>query len=323
MKFPMTNFELRIRPQAGNGESGSIQNSKFKIQNFTGFSLIEVMVAVALMSLIVIALMAVFSSTQAAFRASVTQTDVLEGGRAAMELITQDLRQMTPSGGRSNVVGVFVKDAVNFSVLANNNNYLPLVQGLPGSSVQRTNLLNYFFVLSRQNTKWIGVGYVVDNTNSSPLYPLYRYYRDDLSVRSNPLLLFSNFTGIIASGQWTNSSMSHLIDGVVHLTVRANDTNGVWMNNTVRPYTNVQNTLFCSSPPFQYGYGEAQFYMFSNTVPASVELQLGVLEDRPLQHAGSLPTAALRTPYLQQQSGRVHLFRQLVTIPNVDPAAYQ
>jgi hypothetical protein len=98
------------------------------------------------------------------------------------------------------------------------------------------------------------------------------------------------------------------------------------MNNTVRPYTNVQNTLFFSPtsvPPGPYAYGEAQFYMFSNTVPASVELQLGVLEDRPLQHAGSLPTAALRTQYLQQQSGRVHLFRQLVTIPNVDPAAYQ
>ena len=316
MKFPMTNFELRIRPQAGNGESGSIQNSKFKIQNFTGFSLIEVMVAVALMSLIVIALMAVFSSTQAAFRASVTQTDVLEGGRAAMELITQDLRQMTPSGGKSNKVN----GAVNFSVLANNNNYLPLVQGLPGSSVQRTNLLNYFFVLSRQNTKWIGVGYVVDNTNSSPLYPLYRFYAET-NIAASPRGLFNAFTNAIyAPSPWTN--MSHVMDGVVHLTVRANDTNGVWMNNTVRPYTNVQNTLFFSSPPVQYGYGEAQFYMFSNTVPASVELQLGVLEDRPLQHAGSLPTA-LRTQYLQQQSGRVHLFRQLVTIPNVDPTAYQ
>ena len=316
MKFPMTNFELRIRPQAGNGESGSIQNSKFKIQNFTGFSLIEVLVAVALMSLIVIALMAVFSSTQAAFRASVTQTDVLEGGRAAMELITQDLRQMTPSGGKSNKVN----GAVNFSVLANNNNYLPLVQGLPGSSVQRTNLLNYFFVLSRQNTKWIGVGYVVDNTNSSPLYPLYRFYAET-NIAASPRGLFNAFTNAIyAPSPWTN--MSHVMDGVVHLTVRANDTNGVWMNNTVRPYTNVQNTLFFSSPPVQYGYGEAQFYMFSNTVPASVELQLGVLEDRPLQHAGSLPTA-LRTQYLQQQSGRVHLFRQLVTIPNVDPTAYQ
>jgi len=27
--------------------------------------------------------------------------------------------------------------------------------------------------------------------------------------------------------------------------------------------------------------------------------------------------------YLQNQSGHVHLFRQRVTVPNVDPTAYQ
>ena len=43
--------------------------------------------------------MAVFNSTQTAFRASVTQTDVLEGGRAAMDMIAGDLREMAPSLG--------------------------------------------------------------------------------------------------------------------------------------------------------------------------------------------------------------------------------
>jgi type II secretory pathway component PulJ len=44
-----------------------------------------VLVVVSLLSLIVLALMAVFNSTQRAFRASITQTDVLEGGRATMD----------------------------------------------------------------------------------------------------------------------------------------------------------------------------------------------------------------------------------------------
>ena len=48
----------------------------------SAFTLIEVLVVVVLMSLIILALMAVFNSTQTAFRASLTQTDVLEGGRA-------------------------------------------------------------------------------------------------------------------------------------------------------------------------------------------------------------------------------------------------
>ena len=46
------------------------------------FTLVEVLVVVVLMSFIILALMAVFNSTQAAFRASITQTDVLEGGRS-------------------------------------------------------------------------------------------------------------------------------------------------------------------------------------------------------------------------------------------------
>jgi hypothetical protein len=70
--------------------------------------------------------------------------------------------------------------------------------------------------------------------------------------------------------------------------------------------------------------------MFSNTVPAAVELQLGVLEDRALSRAESLgipnswPSAsAAQWNYLTNRSGSVHLFRQRVTIQNVDPTAYQ
>jgi type II secretory pathway pseudopilin PulG len=291
---------------------------------------VELLVVITLLSLIVLVLMAVFSSTQRAFRAAVTQTDVLEGSRATMEMIAADLRTITPSGGVSNMIGTTANCPVNFSVLANYNSYLPLVQNLPGSTLQRTNLLNYFFMLSRQNTKWIGIGYVVDNTNSSTLYPLYRYYRDDVNVRSNPLLLFSDFLGIIASGQWTNTSMSHLIDGVVQLTVRAQDPNGRWINGgwiggSYYPYTNALNTLF-----YPQTYGEAQLYMFGNTVPAAVELELGVLEDRTLARAESLPNNLpagppfdRRTLYLQGQSGAMHIFRQRVSIPNVDRSAYQ
>jgi hypothetical protein len=127
--------------------------------------------------------------------------------------------------------------------------------------------------------------------------------------------------------------MSHLIDGVVHLTVRAYDPDGRWVNNYYQPYTNAQNTAFFKPPGFPAytdGYGEAQLYMFSNAVPASVELELGILEDRVLARAEGLPNnlpAASpndrRTLYLQGQAGTVHLFRQRVNIPNVDKTAYQ
>jgi hypothetical protein len=62
--------------------------------------------------------------------------------------------------------------------------------------------------------------------------------------------------------------------------------------------------------------------MFSNTLPASVEIQLGMLEDRTLQRAQSI-SGLTQSNYLAQHAGQVHLFRQRIPIRNVDPSAYQ
>ena len=64
----------------------SLRTSHLALRASHAFTLIEVLVVVVLMSFIILALMAVFNGTQTAFRASITQTDVLEGGRDAMEI---------------------------------------------------------------------------------------------------------------------------------------------------------------------------------------------------------------------------------------------
>ena len=311
-----------------------------------GFSMVELLVAMTLLSLIVLALMAVFNSTQRAFRASVTQTSILEGGRAAVDMITTDLRGMVPSDGVSNYVynagnGTYGLGAVNFFAVTNNCQYLPnlpylgympyepLSQSLPGTSVQRNNQLEYFFILGRENTKWTGVGYVVNSGSSSPLYPLYRYY-SEMNISGNPYTLLTNFLGTIYYAHWTN--MSHVVDGVVHMTVDAYDANGYQMTNTYQFHGTLQtvNRNICFTfPPLSLG-SQVGFAFYTNAVPAAVELQLGLLEDRTLQRAESLGISgvapnnnAAQWSYLQNQSGHVQLFRQRVTIPNVDPSAYQ
>src|SRR5208282_3833403 len=105
------------------------------------FTLVEILVVVVLLSFIILALMTVFNATQTAFRASITQTDVMEGGRSAMGLIKSDLESMTPSFGVSN-------GTVNFCAVTNYYQYQsgpgPLVQTLTGVSnpnTQRTNVL--------------------------------------------------------------------------------------------------------------------------------------------------------------------------------------
>ena len=316
-----TFFPSRTRRQTGGthcpttAARNSFNSPLSTLHSFLAFSLVEVLLVMTLLSLIILALMNVFSTTQAAFRASVTQTDILEGSRAAMQMITDDLRGLTPSGSTSNVVGGVILDSVNFATVANSFAYAPLVQSLPASPGLRTNLLNYFFVLGRENNKWTGVGYIVDTTSATPLYPLYRFYAETNSTAS-PLSLYRTFNNTIVNAQWSN--MSHIMDGVVHLAVRPHDPNGNWINTNNNVFK-VANTHFLTP-----AYDETQMFMFSNTVPAAVELQLGVLEDRPLRRAESLPyNSAAQVNYLQQQAGRVHIFRQLVTIPNVDPSAYQ
>jgi type II secretory pathway pseudopilin PulG len=307
-EFPI--LDLRLPPVSEDAARcfSSIKNQKSKIKNRGAFTLVEVLVVMVLLSLIVLALMAVFASTQNAFRASVTQTDVLEGGRAAMDLVVEDLKKMSPSLDVSNGT---VNCAVNFYAAVTSSPG-PLVQALVASGQSRTNILEKFFILSRDNQTWTGTGYVVDTSSSSVINPLYRFSISTNVAASSPAALFNIFiTNITAN-------MSHLLDGVVDFRVRAFDANGAWLNNS---YTNVNNFEALNSIS---GYGETGFYMFSNTLPASVEIQMATLEDRTLQRASTWPVNSLaQSNYLAQQSGKVHVFRQRVSIPNFDPSAYK
>jgi type II secretory pathway pseudopilin PulG len=283
------------------------------------FTLVEVLVVMTLLTLIVIALMGVFSSTQSAFRASLTQTDVLESGRAAMDLITSDLRTMTPSGGVSN-------GPVNFYV--GTYGYAPLLQPLVGANspnTQRTNVQQNIFILSQGNANgvptWTGTGYAVLLTPSNT-YSLYRFSTNLPVAQAGAaynlsLAFFNNF--------WNSpSSYSHLLDGVVGFRVHAFDPKGSIIGgnfNYVMPNGVVTNSLL--NQPQEIGY-----VFYSNAVPAAVEIELATLEDRALQRASSRPSDNApypndsRTQYLESQAGRVHIFRQRVAIPNAIPAAY-
>jgi hypothetical protein len=277
-----------------------------------------------LLSLIVLALMTVFNSTQKAFRASLTQTDMLESGRLAMGLMVGDLETMAPAGSY----------AVNFysEVTPFTSPPSPSYQSLVGVSnpgTMRTNVLEKFFSLSRQNVNgtpsWVGTGYVVStNSPDGALYPLYRFYTNvSVMATNSPLTLYYAFlqTPLTNSPPW-----SHLMDGAVALRVRAFDNGGRWITNDLIVTNGIStNQVVWAYPSYPFTWSEpSQFYMLSNIVPASVEVELGVLEDVVLRRAESFNgNLFAQTNYLAQHAGQVHLFRQRVLIRNVDPTAYQ
>jgi hypothetical protein len=54
-----------------------------------------------------------------------------------------------------------------------------------------------------------------------------------------------------------------------------------------------------------------------------VEFELGVLEPQTLARYRSIPDVTTQSNFLASHAGNVHLFRQRIAIPNLDPSAYQ
>jgi len=287
----------------------------------SAFTLIEVLVVVALLSLIVVALMGVFTATQKAFRSSMTQKDVLEGGRAAMDLISSDLKQLSPSlDYYTNYNGAYGAVNFNVSVLNATPLYQPLMAS-PGNQ-QRTNLLENFFILSRENQTWTGTGYVVDANSTNGINPLYRFTMSTNATVS-PLVLYNAFAGAVTANNF--SGMSRLLDGVVTLRLHALDNNGYLITgpyNYVGGLATTNNNVLFLPNGFGSGLGEVGFQMFSNALPSAVEIEMATLEDRILQHASVWPNnSPSQTAYLGRQAGNLHVFRQRVSVPNAN--AYQ
>src|SRR5258706_1220113 len=88
----------------------------------SAFSLIEILVTVTLLTVIILGLLAMFNQTQRAFRQGTTQTDVLESGRSAMDLIRRELEQMTPA---------YLHVTNNFANFYVSDRYQPDYQRLP------------------------------------------------------------------------------------------------------------------------------------------------------------------------------------------------
>ena len=105
---------------------------------------------VSITTVIIFALYAIFDHTQKAFRGSISQVDVMESGRAAMDLITRELEQLSASN-ETNVVNLFVQRGTNT---------VSSQQTLPGNMV-RTNRFQDFFFLTRFNNNWSVSGYTV------------------------------------------------------------------------------------------------------------------------------------------------------------------
>ncbi len=137
----------------------------------------EMIVAIGLLSLVMIVLFSLFNQTTKAMRANSNQTDVMEGARSGLEILSHDLENMTVSG---------VAGAPNFVTYPSDSGrelFRGSVQELGTALVP---IHQDLFFLQRADSKRVKVvGFVVRNEDRSdlrslfPIGTLYRYEDPD------------------------------------------------------------------------------------------------------------------------------------------------
>jgi hypothetical protein len=131
----------------------------------------------------------------------------------------------------------------------------------------------------------------------------------------------SNFTSNSLSGLYlsnsldlflygTNALFQKVTDGVVHFRVRVLDARGVQHSLTNVVSTNVLMNV----DPRGTLTSELSYAFLDDTLPAAVEIELGILEPQAMGRLNSLPNPTLAAEFLSKQSGRLHLFEQRIPI---------
>ncbi len=264
----------------------------------------EMMVAVALLAIIISALLTMFYQTQRAFRGGANQVDVLEGGRAAAQMVGRELQEIYPAPN-SNVVDILVVPDPSGQ---------PLVQTLPGGE-QRANLLQNLTFVTRFNDDWTVIAYRVADADLG-VGALFRW-----SCQTN----FSQLQGVVdyAAAGWVPDPVmdSRVIDGVIHFRVLAYDADG-----RLIPAENVRFSPASSLPAVGgVGYAFPTNFVLGPLVsqagnlpvlPASIELELGILDPQTLASFRARTNTPSFNPqqYLRDRASRVHLFKQRIPI---------
>lgn len=277
-----------------------------------GFSLLELLVSMSILTVIVAALYGMFYQTQKALRANVAQVDTMEAGRAAMELLIGDLER----GRAVNLPGV--------TNLILRKQYLggvqqPYTAGNVLDVIHRDSALHeVYYVTPVQGNQWAGLGWFVANY-TNPVAPvdgnlgaLYRFEGPSEVVARGPSAtnafetLYQTFESVGGRTLYT----SRLIDGVVFFRLLPFGPRGLPIDYTVA--TNLLPAEVAVT--LQPGIEQALTTFTDRALPAAVEVELGALPPRLLVEYRNLGNAALQGAYITNHSADLLVFRQRITL---------
>lgn len=293
------------------------------------FSLMELMLAMGIMAVIVGALYGMFHHTQKALRANVTQVDVLEAGRAAMDFLIRDFEQVCASQVRREtnlIVGMSPlplrrSEGARLRQMyyatdppPDFDGYNPVVQNLMLAGATRTNVLTEAYLLNRVGDRFIGTSYRVINATNG-VGTLARH-SDEMPVRYMA-------HGWLSSNVLTApaSAYASIADRVIHFRVQAYDAAGLLMSwGTTNRFTNriyypnvmLNTNVFIAQDRLPT---ETTFLFLTNALPTYLDVELGLLEPRAYdQYRAFDAGSTMAHRFLRNRAAQVHLFRQRIPI---------
>jgi prepilin-type N-terminal cleavage/methylation domain-containing protein len=240
------------------GTHRCVRQAKLGEHSRFGFSLIEVLLAVSIMTVIVFGLFSMFNQTQKALRATAKQVDILGSGRAAIEVLVEDIQAAeAPDLPLLSELTITTTELPHMlGTLERTYEYEPVIQQLVDGSL-RTNMLQNVFFLTRSNLNWVAKGYFFsptanfvapNNTRSLGFGTLFRFssVNADLTAanirdryqpqrRLNHQLLGNlwdqynnvlNASPLVVTNQVFNLNVSPLIEGIIHFKLQPIDSDG-------------------------------------------------------------------------------------------------
>lgn len=316
------------------------------------FTVIELMLAVAIMGVIIYALFSVFNQTQRALRRSETDVDVAQRARAVLEMIAREVEQARPTLGFWMLNAGTERYATNESNVRGGLEYPPKIQKVTDRAdiEPRTNYLHNIFFYNNRTNAWQGIGYrVINVTNGVGILQRFETNQFGFKPISNRL------ANAFINEPRTNLTYHHVADGVIHLTFVPYDaegkrlgwdtTNGLSSLNRFSPYKIARrrvngalttqsdvvgsvgsgtNSANLTTVELTEGNPQADnnqqyvstFNFRSNALPSYIEMELGMLEPETMEQYYTMlaDQNPNATNFLARQITKVHLFRQRIPI---------
>lgn len=292
-------------------------------QGIRAFTLVEMMLVVALTLVIVLTIVKAFDVTQKAFVKSLAQTDLLENGRGTISLISSDLssiRALEWQDGSGNPRPSIL--VTNVTTQAMNLDY----PTSPGSAAKQTFYFQDLFFMKEFQRHWDAVAYRVAFTNGvGSLYRLQLHTESrtpDASFFQQALLSENNFPRNSISTLDYNSLpavpvVSLMAEGVVHFEINLYNQDGLLLETLDNPV--VGNQI----PPFLAvvrnlgnGVQDVDYSVNAPNIPSFVELVMGVMGPKLREQYANILSPELGAEFLQRESGNIQVFRSMFPIRN-------